>query len=74
MADFRRCTLLLAWAPALRGRLNELKRLSPAWGQLVAEWGALEGMLARGEGEALREALSRIAGIGHQRDVVDDFL
>lgn len=74
MADFRRCSLLLAWAPALRDRLNELQGLSPAWGQLAAEWDALEGMLARGEGEALRDALTQIHETEHQRDIVDDFL
>lgn len=44
-ADFRRCALLLKWAPELKDRLCELKSLSPQWEAIVSHWDEFERLL-----------------------------
>lgn len=58
--DFERCCLLLAWAPGLRDRLGELGGISSQWGQLAAQWSALEQMLADGRREEIYRVLQGI--------------
>lgn len=44
-ADFRRCALLLKWAPELRPRIHELETLSPQWQAIVSHWDEFEHLL-----------------------------
>lgn len=43
--DFRRCALMLEWAPAVRNHMEEVKTLSVQWACLIDEWSTLEGLL-----------------------------
>lgn len=49
--DFSRCYKLLEAVPQWKGRLNDLKHLSPVWGKLVDNWGTLTQMYEQNQAE-----------------------